>query len=201
MDTWEILRDISAPATALIAFLAIRSWRAEYLGKKKIDLMEETLALFYQAKDAIGEMRFWISFPGEGKSREPVEGETEDERKAGERAHVMIERYQRNSETFNRLSALKYRYAAYFGRDSIEAFQQVREVLGELDVANKELAIYESPNSLREFSEQQDREELHQRAMTLRKIIYDSGREDDEIRLRLDDAISKIEQKAKKVIR
>ena len=40
-----------------VAIYGIRSWRREFRGKRQIELAEDVLALFYEARDAITAIR------------------------------------------------------------------------------------------------------------------------------------------------
>ena len=52
----EALKDISILLAAWSVIYGIGAWRREFIGKRKIQLAEDVLALFYEAKDVI----FWI---------------------------------------------------------------------------------------------------------------------------------------------
>ena len=53
----EYLSQSAIIIASITAIYGINAWRREYRGKKDIDLAEETLALFYKAKDAISAIR------------------------------------------------------------------------------------------------------------------------------------------------
>ena len=61
--TWiEIVKQISIILGIGVAFYGIDSWRREHTGKRRIELAEDALALFYEAVDAIKHMRHPASF-------------------------------------------------------------------------------------------------------------------------------------------
>jgi hypothetical protein len=81
MELAELAKNISIIIGALALISGIRAWKREYIGKRKIELAEDTLMLFYQARDAIREIRNPFGAIGEGSSRQRADNETEDETK------------------------------------------------------------------------------------------------------------------------
>ena len=61
METISLLRDLSLLIGIWVAIYGIDSWRREHKGKREIELAEDVLALFYEARDAIKYMRFPFS--------------------------------------------------------------------------------------------------------------------------------------------
>jgi len=56
MDAGSILDTIQALSLVIAAWAAIygiNAWRSEFVGKKRIDLAEDVLVRFYEARDAI----------------------------------------------------------------------------------------------------------------------------------------------------
>jgi hypothetical protein len=53
MELSEFAKNLSVIIGALALISGIRAWKREYIGKRKIELAEDTLMLFYQARDAI----------------------------------------------------------------------------------------------------------------------------------------------------
>jgi hypothetical protein len=81
MGFTEFLKNISLIVASCTAIYGIGSWRREYRGKRQAELAEETLSLFYEARDAIKHIRHPFSYAGEGSTREESEKETEEEKK------------------------------------------------------------------------------------------------------------------------
>ena len=77
MDLTELTKNISVIIGALALISGIRAWKREYIGKRKIELAEDTLMLFYQARDAIREIRNPFGRIGEGSSRQKGDNETD----------------------------------------------------------------------------------------------------------------------------
>jgi hypothetical protein len=102
----DLVRTIALVGAAGVAVYGIDAWRRELSGKRKYELAEEVLALFYQARDHIAFLRMPFGSTVEGKSRKPVAGETTEQAKARDQAYVVYERYGVARETFTRVHAL-----------------------------------------------------------------------------------------------
>lgn len=65
----EAITAASAAVTAVSVAWGISAWRREYVGKRRIELAESVLALFYEAEEAVKAIRSPFAYSGEGKSR------------------------------------------------------------------------------------------------------------------------------------
>ena len=128
----EILSALSIAAASLVAIYGINTWRREFQGKRKIELAEDVLALFYEARDSIRAIRNPFGYSGEGSTRKAQENESPREKEARDRAYVAIERFQKREEVFNKLHTIRYRFMARFGRDKGEAFDDIRKVVNRI---------------------------------------------------------------------
>ena len=136
LENWlklaETIAVMSASATAISG---INSWRRELTGKKRYELAEETLSLFYKAKDIIHAIRSPFGNADEGKSRPAVPGETPGQKKARDQAYVLWERYLKHEETFNNIRALRYRFMAIFGSAAVKPFDYLKAIVHSLSYA------------------------------------------------------------------
>ena len=66
-----------------MAAYSLDAWRREFMGKRRMELAEEVLALFYQARDVIEQIRSPVRYLGEGQTREAAP----DERGLSTRRH------------------------------------------------------------------------------------------------------------------
>ena len=62
MDWLDGLQQVSLLVGIWVAIYGIDSWRREHTGKRQIELAEDALALFYEAADAIQNIRHPASF-------------------------------------------------------------------------------------------------------------------------------------------
>jgi len=121
----EAITAVSAAVTAGSVVWGISAWRREYVGKRQIELAESVLELFYEAEDAIREIRSPFSFTGEGSTRKKGEHESEEESRSLNNAYVVFERYQKREKLFAELRSLRYRMMATFGASAATPFDSL----------------------------------------------------------------------------
>jgi len=136
----ELLRDVSLVIASWSAVYGIGAWRGEFRGRRQIELAEEVLALFYQARDVITAIRSPLSYGGEGTTRQPSGEETELQKRARDQAYVVFERYKTNEELFARIHSLRYRFATVFGEPEAEPFKDLDKAVRSLFVSARMLA-------------------------------------------------------------
>jgi hypothetical protein len=180
-DWADFLQSVAVIIASGVAIYGITAWRVEFVGKRKLELAEEVLVLFYQAKDAIDSIRSPWGFVGEGTTRKAQLDEDPRYKEAFDRAYVLIERYEKHAELFARIHALRYRFMAWFGKDSLSPFYALDKVVHELVVAAR-------------LKMSMAMEEKKDRAEWLRiERLYYAGGEDDPIPPRLNEIVSQIE--------
>lgn len=140
MSYSEILKNISIILASCTAIYGIGSWRREYVGKKRVELAEDALCLFYEARDAIQHIRNPFSRGDEGSTRKAAENETPEQKEAYDRAYVLIERFNAHIELFNKMHVIRYRFMAQFGTDAGKPFEDFRRMLNEIQVSAQALA-------------------------------------------------------------
>ncbi len=195
----QIAQSISVILAALFAIYGFDAWRREHIGKRRIELAEDVLALFYQASDAIDQMRNPFSFGGEGSSRKPLDNEDPQHKQALDTAYVLIERYNRQSELFSKLYAARYRFMAQNGVEKAVPFDAVNRIVNELIFSARELArLATVPEwSLRAEEAQKNHNDRYMRA---HNIYYSLGGEDDAISPRVKAAVVEIERTCRSII-
>lgn len=56
-DWLNVVQAGSVVVAAVVAARGINTWQREYIGKRRMELAEEVLAMFYEARDAIRDVR------------------------------------------------------------------------------------------------------------------------------------------------
>jgi hypothetical protein len=136
LENWLKVAETGAVIIASgTAIYGINSWRRELKGKKRYELAEETLSLFYKAKDIIHAIRSPFGSADEGKSRPPVPGENAGQKKARDQAYVLWERYFKHEETFNNIRALRYKFMAIFGSGAVKPFDYLSAIIHKFSYA------------------------------------------------------------------
>lgn len=186
---------------ALAAIYGVGAWRNEFAGKKRIDLAEDVLVRFYEARDAIRAIRSPFAFAGEGSTRQASERETAEEKQALDQAFVAVERYEKHSEVFHNLRSLRYRFMAQFGSDSVHPFDDLNDILNRIFISARMLGRYYWRERNRP-TWRSDAEEQKHIAQTEKyeAMIWESV-EDDDIASSVDGAVSQMEKICSRVIR
>ena len=197
MDVLETIRDLFIFGTAAIAIYGIDSWRRESSAKKQIELAEKTLILFYEAEDAIRVIRYPGSYGSECSTRKSSESEDLKQNEARDKAYVLIRRYLKYKEIFNRIHSMRYRFMVQFGKESAEPFDELHKLVKGLLLSARRLAdiwAKDSGNIPQGTIEKHDyRREQYE------AIIWEES-EDDEVNSRLTSIIKRIEDTCRFVI-
>ena len=125
-------QNVAIIAASCTAIYGISSWRREFIGRRRIELAEKALALFYEAKDVIGAIRNPLGHIKEGSSREPSPGETAEMKENLDRAFVASERCNKHIRLFSRIRSLRYRFVAVFGVAKSKPFGDLLHTIKEL---------------------------------------------------------------------
>lgn len=125
----DFLNSISILIGIWVAIYGINSWRREHKGKRRIELAEDTLALFYEAKDVIAYIRQPFSYGGETDGIERADGESDSDYDARKNASVVFKRYNEHLELFNKIHSMRYRFMAHFGKESAQPFEDLHGVI------------------------------------------------------------------------
>ncbi len=179
---------VSTLAIVITTIIAIYAWKKEFKGKRKIELAEEVLALFYEARDAIRAIRNPFGFQGEGATRKPQENEAQEEKEARDRAYVVYERFDKRKEVFNKLHSKRYQFMARFGTKKAKPFEDIRMIVIEIQVSADSLAEIWSISGKSEATQKREQEDQQED----QSVIW-SGGKDNIIDHRLKKVISDIE--------
>jgi hypothetical protein len=198
-ESAQIVQSVSVILAALFAIYGFDAWRREHIGKRRIELAEDVLSLFYQASDAIDEMRDPFGFGGEGSSRKPLENEDPRHKQALDAAYVLIERYRRHSELFAKLHAARYRFMAQVGVDKAKPFDAINTIVNELIFSAREMTRLATVPEWSLRSEETEQRH-HDRYRRVHNIYYGTGGEDDPIYPRVKAAIGEMERTCRDII-
>ena len=134
----EVTSIIQAGVVVIVAiptFLGLNSWRLQVLGKKKIDLAEEALALSYELQSIIEWVRHPASFGGEGQDRDNRDQEPEARQRLNDAYYSRISRLNESKEEFARLRSLRPVFRAYFGSEAQDALMDFVIVRNQINTA------------------------------------------------------------------
>jgi len=198
MDFIKILSDISIILASFVAIYGITAWKREFVGKRRIELAEDTLVLFYEAQDVIRVVRSPLGFGGEGTTRKPQEDETPTQKSARDSAYVVFERFEPHQELFSKLHAMRYRFMAQIGREAANPFDDLRKIRLEIFSAARRLSRLWAEDVSSLLDEQQSQH--FEKREKYEAIFWDTFDENDPINPRLDKVISDIENICRPII-
>lgn len=192
-------QSVSVILASLFAIYGFDAWRREHVGKRRIELAEEVLALFYQSQDVIESIRSSVGFGGEGSSRKPGPNERPEHKEALDQAYVLIERYNQHTELFARIHSLRYRVRAQLGNEAAVPFDSLNHIINELILSAHRMARL-STLPERPVRAQEPEEKLHNQLIEVYKIYYSTGGDDDPIAPRVQNAVAEIERTCRAII-
>ena len=142
MHVIEILKEISILISIWVAICGIDSWRREHVGKRKIELAEDILASFYEARDVIKYMRCPVSLSHETDNIKRGDKETEEEYQDRRNASIVFKRYNEHVELFNKLHAMRYRFMVQVGKNESKPFDDLRTLINGITLSARCLPGY-----------------------------------------------------------
>jgi hypothetical protein len=193
---WEVARTLPGLLTALTAIVGVTiaargltKWRVETIGKRQAELAEEILADFYEARDAIEQIRFpTMQYP---VSRPRKDDETEADSGMLDMYWSIGERLNAKSELFAKVSSRRYRLIAHFGAQAGEPFKELERIRHEMSFA--------IPKLLEEGGMKRNQRMSIDDEIQLNKLVWAQAN-DDIIEERLDRMINAIEQLCRPII-
>ncbi len=196
MDTiLNLIQSISIIIASIVAIWGINSWRREAKWKRKYELAEEVLSLFYECKEKFQIIRSPFGHIDEGKTRKRNEHETAAETERLNNAYVFIERYEKEKEPFIKLASLKFRFMTIFGKESGEPFDEVRRILNTIFLAASRLGNrYWKDQGSGIFNTSDEHFQRHLKEMHKNESIIWGNYDDEDITAKqIDQCVLKIE--------
>ena len=141
-DLATIAQAIAIMAACWAIISGVGAWKREFIGKRKIELAEETLAVFFEIKDAITFIRNPWSSGTEGSTRKRAPHETEAESQLLDRGYIVFERYESKKDIFVRFNTLKYKFMAVFGTETETIFHDTNKTLNSIFSSANMLATH-----------------------------------------------------------
>ena len=176
MDLAEGINQISIFIGIWVAIYGIDSWRREHAGKRQLELAEDTLAMFYEAADAIEHIRYPMGSTSETEELEKGEHETDDQFQARRNASVVFFRYKQYQELFNKIHASRYRFMAQIGKDEAAPFEDLRNIINEIIISARRLARLWARNSFRN----DEQWEKHLKQLERHEAVFWEGLDEDD---------------------
>jgi len=196
----DLIQSISIILTCATIILGVDAWRREFVGKRKIELAEDILILFYEARDAISRIRSPFGHSSEGNKRERQPEEDPSESKVLDKAYVVFVRYEKESEIFNRLHALRYRAMARIAVSAANPFVDLQQILKDIFLSAHMLGndFWQRQGRVQMSPEERER---HLKEMHAHEAVFWEGYDpSDPIKARVEKVITDIESIFRPVI-
>lgn len=190
----DLVGSLSVIIAALVALYGIGTWKREHVGRRRIDLAEKTLALFYEARDVINATRSALGLTGDTQLIE--QWSSDGNPGPGEPAQaplIELRLYRGHSKLFSRIRALQFRFAAVFGRNAAYPFSDLLQVRRDICDAEYEFLLGQTNASESNGS--------HEAQINRLINIMHSGRNgSDPTTQRLNEIVERVEQVCRPVI-
>jgi hypothetical protein len=190
----ESLAVISASGAAV---WGINTWQREHVGRRRIDLAEETLTLFYEVCEVINGARSAIGWESEYREAEKRQNEASGKESGPQGILIVTDRLNRRSDLFAKIRTLRYRFAAVFGHGAEKPFYDLVRLKNEVVIAERRL-----PELRRERSRSTGEAEAKcaQRIGELSDVVEGGGDDSDPTTQRLKEIVEQVERVCRPVI-
>jgi hypothetical protein len=181
-----------ALAAAIAAWQGVKSltaWRREAVGRRRIELAEEILADFYEARDHFSWVRSPGGFGSESEGRPGREEEDEDVRKDLDMYYRPIKRLSDFADFFAKVSTRRYRVIAAFGADRAKPYDELNAIHARItSAAHMLMMMHRRVRPVTKHSQEQA-EKFHH-------VIWEGYPPDapDEIKAQLDELVAAVER-------
>ena len=200
MGVLQVLQAVSIVIASWTAIYGISAWKRETVGKRRIELAEEVLSLFYRARRAIAQMRGVLLFASEASDRQADPDETEGEKAAMDAAYIRRKRFDAEKEVFERLFAIRFRFMAVLGTECEEWFVGIDHVVTKVLSAADQLAACEIENSRHQYNPLvKERNEKY--VTESLKVVRRSDDKSDEVANEVEKIIGNVESRCSAFIR
>ena len=139
------LRDIivagAAVSTATVGWKALNKWRDETVGKRRLEVAEDTLSAFYQAQEIIYDARAPFIAASEMVKEEGVPDDV-----VRDSAYGPIRRLRQSFDHIRDLRTKRHRFAALFGREATKPWDEIEAVLNEMNAASEAILSLRGQN-------------------------------------------------------
>jgi hypothetical protein len=180
-----------------VAIWGINAWKREHGGGRRIELAEETLTLFYEARDVINGARSLLGFEHEYRTAEKLQRDASGADSGPQEVRIVAYRLHQRTELFARIRALRYRFAAVFGEGAEQPFRDLAQLVTRIVVAERHL-----PELQRRYSQStgEAKGTLDARLQEQADIVEAGGDDSDPTTQKLNAIVQEIERICRSVL-
>jgi hypothetical protein len=179
--------------TAIFAVLGLRAWRGQLIGKRKVEIAEETLVLVYKIRNAIAYARLPVHGAKEGLSRGRELAEDENFRKLRDSYFVSVERLRAYDEDFAKLERQILLCEVYFEVELGARLADLIKVRATIVTSSRKLLVSDADEPLQPA----EMPELKR----CEAVIWDYGDFGDETTAIINKAVAEIERRLRPYLR
>ena len=176
---------VAAGFAAYEGIQRLNAWHRETVGRRRIELAEEVISDFYEARDILRWVRSPFAYSHEGKERPGREKESHDVQRVRDTYHVQIERLTKRSELFARMNARKYRVIATYGPEAAAPYDKIQTVHSQIIISAQPImwALEKSPSDWEKGM-----------LPKWRATIWEGSDDKDEVKAEIDAAVAEVER-------
>ena len=185
MDTVaSILQSVAAVVVAVFAAVGFFLWRREMVGKRKMEVAERTLSLFYQIQDILEWARNPLAYNLDAFENDDAEKRFWKDSWEKDTFDLPVTGVVGANEVFAELKALRYTFISLFGKENERPFLTINTIKNQVKYA------------FSQFSNPGDGK-VHSDAVTAKKLIIEtmwSNSDNDPITKQIEEAVAQIEE-------
>ncbi|MGF0540737.1 hypothetical protein ACQQ2Q_22325 [Agrobacterium sp. ES01] len=176
----------AAGFAAYQGYKGLTAWRTEMVGRRRMELAEEVLADFYEARDVLRWVRSPMAYSHESETRPGRDVDPEDLRGHRDTFYVPLKRLSDNAEFFSRIRARRYRVIAAFGVEAAKPYDVIHEINNRIAVSARMLMQLDPRNTNDRNVSRQER---------LEADVWEGLEENDQIGNRINETLKTVEDR------
>ena len=164
-----------------------------FLMTRRLELAQDALALFHEARDILEAIRSPFGFESEAARREPIPDEPEELKDILDGAFVLVRRYESRAETLSKSRSLRYRFLAQFGPESAKPFDLLDEAIRHVRHATSRLTGVWL-QAFRHAKHQGDSQKMREWIDDADRRLHGDDDGNDPVLKKAEDAVSELER-------
>ncbi|MES0127535.1 hypothetical protein [Mesorhizobium sp. M0029] len=182
---------VAAGVAAYQGIQSLSAWRRETIGRRRLELAEDVLADFYEARDILRWVRSPMAYSHESKERPGREEDEPQIQRHRDTFYVPLKRLSDSAEFFAKMRARRYRVIAAFGLDAAKPYETVNQIKNRIAISAQALMRL-NPHL------NNDREAMRQER--LEADVWEGTEEEDKINAQMEDVLKIVEEHFRKEI-
>ena len=191
-DIFNAIESISLTVASIAAIFGLFVWKKEAKWKKQSEFNEDILFTFYLCQDSIRKIRSPFTSNIEVTNVQANYKNVKTDKIDLTNLYVISERYGKESDNFNQLKKLKYRFKAVYPNLNIDSFLIIDDTINSIFKAANLLCISYWPQLGPDMPETRLKN-LNLKIQKYEAIIWNGYLIPDEIEEKIESAIKKME--------